>query len=327
MKNYNKANQIMEIVAKNNPFITPITNDDITLFQSFFKKESHSYANSWSYIIQQMYGVGKNNLGYKYYDGKNLSAVCIHPKIEQPDLNAFYWIRPMGPEILDVIDRLSKKIFEEQSIPIYVKKLFSHQYQYLKKKGFKETDGFPWHSTCPSEDDTFPEQIYAPESTLNLLKQPPRTSNIRKSYRKVAILYRTQKIIFSKEEFKERAWTITGTFFQQKKKNNISKLNDYYNIIFNNISPNIFFDGFCMDDQPYGYYLGERQDDQYSSIYALFTLKDKISYISDLLIFYLFQHSPTSYVNLGGSENLGLHNFKKKYKPVKELQMYWVSLY
>ncbi|MBI3366120.1 hypothetical protein HY041_00635 [Candidatus Roizmanbacteria bacterium] len=330
MKNLSKANKLIEDIAKKDKRITPITPKDLPLFQKFFKKEPHTYGNSWTYVTQGMYGIGPHGLGYKYYDGKNLSAVAIYPKIEQPDIHCFYWVRPMGQGILDVIDIYAKNLLKIQSIPTYVKKIFKNQFDYLCKKGFKDTSKFPWHTSCPSEDDTYSEQIYEVKKTLLLLSSPPRTSNIRKSYRKSMHIEKDKKIIITDNSFEEVARKVTKDFFNSEyiknKKVNVSDENDYYNPIFANKKNNALIKKFFyINNIPLAYFIGERQKKDYTSIYVLISLRDRIQYLSDYVYFKLLEISQTKYLNLGGSEDEGIHKFKKKFKPVRSNKMYWAT--
>jgi hypothetical protein len=327
-----KANLLIKEIASENSFFSPITLSDLPLFNKFFKKEPHTYGNSWTYVTQGMYGLGANNLGYKYYDGKNLAAVAVYPKIDQPEINVFYWVRPMGPKILDIISLSAKNLLKKKGIPTYVKKIFKKQYQYLLKKGFKSTKSFPWHSTCPSEDDTYPELIFDVQKTLSLLSAPPRTSNIRKSYRKAVSIEKKNKVVINDVNFNRKAWKITKSFFSsefiKKKKTNVSNEYDYYNPIFNNnqrksLIKNIFY----VNDVPLGYYIAEKQNRLYTSIYALIVLRDKIQYLTDYALFTLLKNCPTKYINIGGSEDEGIHNFKKKFKPSFQIEMCWATYY
>lgn len=328
MKNLTKANLLIEDIAKKNKQITPTTPEDQTLFAKFFKNEQHTYGNSWTYVTQGMYGIGPYGLGYKYYDGKNLSAVTIYPKIEQPDIHCFYWVRPMGPQILDIIDKSAKELLQSHSIPTYVKKIFENQFEYLHKKGFKDTTEFPWHSSCHSEDDTHPELIYDVKKTLLLLSTPPRTSNIRKSYRKAIQIEKKNKVIMNSDNFEKIARKITHDFFNstyiKNKKVNVSDETDYYNLISGHKNKNGLFKNIVyINDIPLAYYIGEKQNKEYTSLYALMVLRDKIDYLSDYLYFKVLEICQTPYLNIGGSEDEGIHSFKKKFKPAIENRMLW----
>ena len=332
MKNLGKANQILQKITAQIPEITPISPNDLPLFQKFFSREPHTYGNSWTYVTQGMYGTGPHNLGYKYYDGKNLSAVTVYPKIEKPDLHVFYWVRPMGETILDVIARLANHLLTKQSLPTYVKKIFSIQFAYLQKKGFKDTANFPWHTLCHSEDDTYPEQIYDVAAISKLLSTPPRTSNIRKSYRKAKQIEKKHSLLIKEDNFITVAWDITQCFFDSKliknNKVNVSDAYDYHNPIFANpprkqLKKRIYY----IDGKPLGYYLEEKQNDLHTSMYALIILRDQIEYLTDYIMFDLFNKCETEFLNLGGSEDKGIHFFKKKFKPIKEVKMFWATNY
>lgn len=327
--NLNKANQLLNEISSKNPCFSPITLNDFPLFEKFFQKEPHTYGNSWTYITQGMYGTGPYNLGYKYYDGKNLSAVTIYPKIEQPDINVFYWIRPMGPTVLDIIVDFSKKLLKK-NVPTYVKKIFKNQFIYLKTKGFNDVSQFPWHTTAPLEDDSFPEQIYDVKRTIELSKTLPRKKHLRKSVVRTIQLEKKNFIQITDQNFQNRAWQVSQAFFRLKliKKKFLSDENDYYNMIFSNPSRETLIKKvFIVNNEPLGFYLMEQQNNLYSSLYALIVLRNRLKYLSDFALLYIFRTTKTPFLNLGGSENEGIHNFKLKYYPQREQKMFWATNY
>ncbi|OIO15721.1 hypothetical protein COV53_06265 [Candidatus Gottesmanbacteria bacterium CG11_big_fil_rev_8_21_14_0_20_37_11] len=335
MNNLVQANKIISKIAKENPCITPITVRDYALFNKFFHKEPYTYGNSWTYVIQGMYGIGENNLGYKYFDGGNLSAVCVFPKIEKPDLNVFYWIRPMGKSILDVIDKLSKNYHKEHKLPIYVKKIFKEQYEYLRNKGFKNTSNFPWHSSCPSEDDTYPEQILDIAHTIDIAKKLGKTRQLNRSYRYYEQLKKDETL---KEgsiyDHKKEAKKVLISFFQEEIKSrslNISNPYDFYNIVLNKLNSESTIEKIIKIDRTYvAFHLSEIQNKELASLYALISLRNQSNHIVDFLMFdtfYLLLKSDIKFINLGGSEIESLYQFKIKFRPIKENIMYWSVLY
>lgn len=330
MKNLITANKIINEIAKANKNITPVTLSDLPLFQSFFDREPHTYGNSWTYVTQGVYGIGPNNLGYKYYDGKNLSMVCVYPKIEQPDVNVFYWIRPMGTDILEIISDISGQIKNIFSVPSYVKKLFKNQYDILLQNGFTGIEKFPWHTLSWEEDDTFPEQIVDVNKTVGLSKTLSRKKHLRKSYVRTLQLNSEYDIKISTKNFEKITWDLTRDFFESKiikdKKSFLSNENDYYNMIFANNNNSKVLRGYVsVNNRPLGYYVMEEQSSSYTSLYALIVLRDKLKFLVDLLLLEILKSIKTPYLNMGGSEDDGIHEFKKKFYPVNELDMFWVT--
>jgi len=332
MRNLIKANHLIEEIARKYKEITPITQKDEELFSKFFKTEPHTYGNSWTYVTQGMYGIGPYGLGYKYYDGNNLSAIAVYPKIENPATHCFYWVRPIGRQILDVILSLSSDILKDYSMPTYTKKIYREQFYYLNKKGFKDTKKFPWHSSCPSEDDTYPEQIIDAEKTLKIIETLPKSKYVKKINLRAENLQKRYGIEINNSSFKSNALTVAKRFFNsktmKKKKINLSTEYDYYNMIFANkdretLVKNVIY----IKEKPVGFYLMEQLDYLYTSIYALIVLRDKIKFLADYTFLYILNNLKTPYLNTGGSEDEGIHQFKKKYYPQREQQMYWATNY
>lgn len=335
MKDLKKANNIIEEIAKKYKEITPVTPKDMPLFEKFFKKEPHTYGNSWTYVTQGMYGIGPFGLGYKYYDGKNLSAIAIYPKIEHPNIYCFYWVRPMGPQILDIINKFAKNLLETQSIPTYVKKIFKEQFEYLKNKGFKDTSGFPWYSNSRSEDDTYPEQIVKVEKSLRAAKLSKKNTKLHRAYQYYRHFMNKNDLQLRSvlTDFKVDQKILIQFFKYQKqiRKNNVSGPDDFYNLILYPQKKESIIEELILDNKiPVGFYYAIKQYQSYVSLYATITLREISNNLADFMMFQLLTNikkSKLSYLNLGGSESSSLNEFKKKFLPVKELQMYWVCLY
>jgi hypothetical protein len=326
-----QANEILEGIARDDDRFSPVVPEDKKLFEKFLKDEPHSYGNSWMYLTQGLYGIGPGKIGYKFHDGKNLSMVCIYPKIEQDQL-MFYWIRPMGPGILPIIKEFSDQLLEKYSIFTYIKKIFPKQHQQLKELGFNDISFFPWHSASEAEDDTYPEVIFDVGKTLVHLTEDNRNSNFRKMYRRVKRLHKLYKVEFVEDGFKEIAWDITNKFFDydliKNNDKNVSRPGDYFNLIFSGPSSDDLDRRIIMiDGKPLGYYVLKKQNDEFSSLYAQINLREELKYLSEIVFFEILEKCTTPKINLGGSENSGIDEFKKKFKHSDENQMKWLTNY
>jgi len=328
-KDLTTVNKMMSVISKKDKRFTPITKKDYTLFNSYFKKEKHTYGNSWTYVTQGVYGIGPQNLGYKFYDGKNLSVVCMYPKMENPEINVFYWIRPMGESILDVIGNYSQLLLKKSGMFTYVKKIFHNQFTYLKKIGFKDISHFPWHLECPSEDDTYPEQIFDTKETIKKINSLQNKKYLKKILLRSSKLQQEYNIQFRNDDFSLYAWKIAQDFFDNNtsgKKLNLSCKDDYYNMIFEKEKrKNVYRSIIFSHNVPLGFFVIEKQDKMYSSFYALLILRDKLKMLPDFTWIHLFKHLETPFFNVGGSEDEGIHKFKHKFYPIKEQQMYWAT--
>lgn len=335
-KKLEHVNIIIRDIASKNPNITPITAEDYELFEEFFaKEEKHTYGNSWIYVTQGTFGIGPENLGYKYYDGKNLCAIAIYPKIEQPNIIMLYWIRPMGENILPIIVELAEKIKREYSVCSYVKKLFPEQYEFLLQHGFRSAKEFPWHSTTHSEDDTYPELIFDREKTRKTIFEAASRSKLGSALRKTSKLARENRIGMASGNFQEHAWKIVNTYFSQysafAKGTNISTPFDYCNMIFRDhaaLIKDVEKSIILVNAKPAGFYTLERDKKfNITNLYACVALRQTYKYLADYFFIDLFKTEPTKYINVGGSEDAGIHEFKVKYKPIEKNLMFWATNY
>jgi len=331
MRDLKKANHLIAEIARENKYISPVSFKDLDLFQKFFKHEPHTYGNSWTYVVQGKYGIGPYGLGYKYYDGKNLSSFSIYPKMEQPDILCIYWTRPMGPNILDIINKYTKELLKLHATPSYVKKIFKDQFLYLKKKGFKDTTGFPWHSGCPSEDDTYPEIIINAKATVENESHSKTIRNILKRYRSLLSQVMVRKIINDTQ--KQKGWKVARDFFQQhltSLSENISTSEDFYNVLFASKSSRHELFLILKDSFSRGIFDLERLDNKNYSTYAALMLREKLHNLNDFSVIYRcyrILQKKGSHLNMGGSETEGLHKFKSKFIVARENKMYWATLY
>lgn len=336
MRDLAAANRLIERIAAAIPNITPLSENDYSLFREFFGREPHTYGNSWTYITQGMYGIGPNKLGYKYYDGKNLSAVCLYPKTDNSEIIAFYWIRPMGINITEKIVDISKKLLSNFKTPVYAKKLFKNQYDLLTNKGFQDVSEYPWFSSSPAEDDTHPEQILDISHTINFAKKLGKNRQLNRALRYFEY-YKDDKNIHTDniQNHIKSCYKLLDDFFTYKKMQSrckvISDPIDYYAMI-QHPAPeaNSVVKVILKGNNVIGFYFVEIHDAQSASQYALISLRNKYNHLSDYLMFdmlFTLQNRKCTYVNLGGSECPDLNDFKIKYHPIKENKMYWAVLY
>lgn len=335
MRDLTRANELISQIASKYSEITPIVPEDFPLFQSFFAKEPHTYGNSWTYVTQGMYGIGPNKLGYKYYDGKNLSAITVYPRVEDPNVQQLFWIRPMGTSVVNSIVSITKKIRSEFSIPVYIKKLCKPQYDQFLSHEFQDVSVFPWHSLYKKEDDTFPELIIDIQKTLETAKHRNEAERLGSAYRYFESYTESNEVAHdSLGKHVVEAKKMIEDFFAYShlytKMPVISDPFDYFAMIEGLSVHDTTVDRFfTYKKTPVGFYFVEKQSETSASLYAQISLRDVSNHIVDYIMFDLLHRlndQGIQQLNLGGSENENLHFFKQKFLPIKENQMYWVVL-
>lgn len=324
-----RSNELMAELCKSDKRFSPISNNDQELFNFFFAKYgTNSYGDSWSYVTQGMYGIG-DNLGYKFYDGENLSAVCFYPRLEFEE-QLFYWVRPLGRNISEVVSDISHKIKDLFKVRIYVKKIDSNLLNILIDKGFNDISSKPWHSTAIAEDDTYPEIILDAQLTIDNPNKSTRIENAMRQFNKLENTIRVTKIV--KKEDRDKAWNVADKFFNQEVRSldhNISSKYDYYNLIYN--PANFNYEMFLIekDEESVGFFDTYRLSGDTVSSYSALMLREEIGNLNDFSIIYTCRYCISQglkYINLGGSETIGLNNFKTKFYINDEHKMYWVVL-
>ncbi len=334
MRDLARANDLISRIAQQYTTITPITSEDFELFQSFFTKESHSYGNSWTYITQGMYGIGPNKLGYKYYDGKHLSAVCAYPRVEKQDEIGLFWIRPMGDGVEQCLYDISKEVRPMWSGPIFVKKIFHEQYDRLLSLGFSDISVCPWHHVYTAEDDTHPEVIIDIRHTMGEVAKLGKTRQLNRSYQYYNAFKKDSELVSSSIfTHPDDALGILGEFFEERKSinmKNISKPTDYYAMLFHpNKQSTIFEKLLYYGGKPVGFYVGEVQSATHASQYAMVSVRKALNHLSDFMMFDMamdLEKNNITYLNLGGSETDSLFEFKQKFIPATMNAMCWVVM-
>lgn len=329
MTSLEKANVMMTELTEKVPEISPISPDDYPLFNQFFNTSPETYGNAWTYVIQGMYGIGKFGIGYKYYDGKNLVAICFYPKLHHEDVIPFYIVRPMGESYINIIKKLSSEVSKLFQARVYVKKIFKDDYKSLVQSGFQDVSVSPWQDDVPAEDDTYPERIIDIEKTLSISSTLGRTRQLNRSLRnylktKSEGKYRFESIF----EHNSDAKALVDKFFKQRDYL-ISRPEDYHNIIDYHVERDIYTECLIyLDNEPVGMYIVEHQSPQLASLYATITDREKDNYLTDFIMFDLMfklKEKGVRLLNLGGSEFKSLDDFKLKFKPSKERQMFWAT--
>jgi len=77
MRDLKKANQLISEIARENKYISPVSLKDFDLFQRFFKREPHTYGNSWTYVVQGKYGIGPYGFGTNFISQKRLKCTGL----------------------------------------------------------------------------------------------------------------------------------------------------------------------------------------------------------------------------------------------------------
>jgi hypothetical protein len=132
--------------------------------------------------------------------------------------------------------------------------------------------------------------------------------------------------------FTKNAWNIINLYFNKideiSNKINVSNSFDYYNMIFSNYLSTIDRKLLSVNNALTGFYiLGRDQKFNITNIYSYITLRQSYKYLTDLIKLHIFETEDTKYINSGGSEDMGIHNFKMKYQPAKQNFMFWATNY
>lgn len=314
------------------PRIVPITAADYTLFRHF----GSGYKNTLTYHTQAVNGwnpkgISHHRLGLKYYDHKNLASIGYFQRYTG---SSHFHLIP-GEAKTEKVVELAELLFQISNSPVYIKKISQCQHKELLRmpyfKVVDQTNG--WYAEAPLEDDTFPEQILEVEVTLAELQKSRKESQLKDKYvrarRRYGEIVQVEPYDADNREQRRIALEIVNNFFQiqREKENHLSQPEDYYNLITIKPQHTTYWSSLLyVENAPAGFYFAEKNGD-FAHLYANIALHDPFPYLSEFLMVQVLQElqqQGIAVVNLGGSETIGLHQFKQKFRPVREEQKYWV---
>jgi hypothetical protein len=333
-----RSNMLQKLLLKEKN-ITPITSDDKSLFRRFFSFDAEArYSKSWAYITQAVNGhdVGYP-MGLKYHNGDTLVPIGYfsRPATSHSSWH-FHLVRPMGnwdrgPELVQLCRKLSLLSQEH----VYVKKLDTDEANLLRHwHEFKPIEKYPWHTAAPEEDDTFDEVIVDTGQTLRLIEMSG-TNQVKDHYKRF-LRKKGDSVVWKlcDPSVYSDAWRVVRGFFNRlnEKPVQLSVPDDYRNMIWapplGTNEEDYFSYVLYIDNRPAGFCVAERLcKSTEAGVYANITLHDSFRYASEYLVVELLRkmhHAGISKVNFGGSEILGLHNFKLKFRPVVQEKKHWV---
>lgn len=330
--------KVLQKLLKEEKAITPITRADRDLFLRFFSIEAHpQYGKSWAYLTQAVNG---HRLGYplglKYHFNDILIPIGYFPRPATNELTwHFHLVRPMGDWTAgSQFLRLCQSLRELSGTHVYVKKLIVEERNLLQAStGFKPIREYPWHALAIEEDDTFEEVVLDTNQTLRLL-ETIGSNQVKDHYRRFIKRYVNVEWKEYGADLHAVAWSIVQQFFRHlsARRAHLSVPEDYLNMISSLPLGSNGVDYFAyllyIEGQPAGFCLAERLcESTCAGVYANIALREDFPYSSEFLIVELIrklQLAGINTVNLGGSETNGLHDFKMKFRPIKQEKMHWI---
>ena len=317
------------ILFLNLPNVSPLTDFDEELYESFFRDDSlqnpYCYGNSWAYICQ----AARYN-PFKFNDEQTLVTFSNSRTPSGP----LHFIHPVGKDIPQKINLLCRKIRSINSQPIIINKLRLEDYNILKSHGFKDP---VWNSNSIEElpDDVYPQPVCKLQKYFKNGDIYPHGSKLSKlrgkisRFRKYQIDFRFENLTNEKTGDAMQALMAWKDFFMKRynQKKYILPVEDSYyydpySVLINKIAPKIdnynYFSLLCYaDNMPVGLSLLARISDktvaQYINICSNF-----YKGLSEFLALSTFRtafQAGYKYVNMGGSETKTLFEYNQKFTP------------
>jgi len=314
--------------------ISPITEADEELYECFFKLECernlnenlYIYGNSWAYILQ-----ATRYYPFKYHDKCSLISFTVR----NGDRTTFEIIRPLGENVVDQCDWLTKRLSSSFNSNVFLRKLTPNQRKALIKRGFKEIKEWDTNKLCELPDDVWPQSVCDLKDIV--LLKGKRFAKLRlainrfKKYKCRIACFRPELKTDAEEAI--RRWK--EDFVKRYKKTGLELPceNNYYldpYLVFttkfahkvdskNYISLIIY-----VEEQPVGFSFLGKTSETCVALYANIcdTQYHGLSEFCAWQSFINAYEAGFSFVNLGGSETLSLFKFYQKFAPIDYVRDY-----
>jgi hypothetical protein len=317
----------------------PIDWDDQQVYQAFFQAASGAavYANSWTYITQACRGLG---LGWKYLDGDRLISVGRHN-------GHFVVVNPLG--IADNrLGTVLATLRELSSRPVFIKKASNDHAAALTELGCVRAhpEGYRWDEEAYADDDTFPELIVDLDVSLGYARRPAEWFEQYRVVRNGAGVANSASTRASYRQF--RRYVLKGAAaptpcevmpYRPNLLQAIERwIGDYFGSerpeaprVYDNLLASLrrgirensefcFVVGVPDSAEILGVIFAERVDACSAAVYARLIRRAYPGLPEYAMAQALgrLREAGIRRVNLGGSENSGLHIFKKKLAPIEE---------
>lgn len=300
-------------------------------------KASPSYADSWTYLTQASngYALGLNATGYIARSAKNLCFVGLFCRPLTGQL-AVHLLNPLGAKASEMVTSICHKIRAVSDCAIFVKKADPEVVGELEASGrFSWNDDCDWHRSAPLEDDTFPELLLDVNKSLELF-EAGRLSQARDKFARFLNRTRQCEVLWAPLVPKryEDARSVVKKFFAYKEEDHIdiSQPCDYENMLIHPIrarkSGAFVRQLCCIDGKACALLVMERiAQSNTIGLYCNLALYQEHKYLSEYVVHQALrvaQDGGYKYINVGGSESEGLHQFKRKFQPVDEVSRKWL---
>lgn len=313
---------------------------DIALYKERFACENRlaSYSYAYSYVIQAC-----RNFMLRYVSDDLLISIGFHQ-------NRFVFVSILGlnERSLAEFNHFTQLMYEVHPHPIYIKKVFTDHLPYFEHSNWDSTDNYPWDSSAPADEDTFPEIITNLQLALDyerpwdewkLLYQEAIQREIsyehlqfikrrRKDFRNELAVYSRMGFEPNVEDYTADARQDVLDFLAHYFQNNPENIYAYHNLL----DPNVMMPNSVqlarVAGKVSGLWVLEQLDSKSYGLYAaVFSREPHLSGISEALyrrIFQDLQAKGIDYLALGGCELEKLYRFKLKFAPQEERQMHMI---
>jgi hypothetical protein len=291
------------------------------------QEDTTSHGNHWIYYLTAC-----RRLWLSYFDGDTLIPITTRFPGKPP----FVIVRPVGLDVPNKCAALAAHLKDLSKQRVIVKNIDVTVRNSLRQLGFSDyRPGDGWSPSYRCDDQTFPEAVVDLNELVAL--NGDSYAHLRHDLRK-GISNRLKLEPYNPHHHAADIGELIAkweqAFLKRYPKEDVSDLLDFYTAFATGHEGLEFAKDYVgwvcrLDGQTVGFVYGAPKPNQAVDMYAN-PCWHKQSCLSESVLFSALRELTTlgfTTANLGGSETLGLHQFKHKFSPAAEIQRYHVVDY
>ncbi len=297
-----------------------ISLDDYSDLQKEFSKsaEKWDYTNSWGYIIQSTFFGG-------FMQKESGSKVLVTTRY--PNKPPFVVVKHFGG--LEGVVETANELVRQTNEKVVVKNVGKEELSFLEENGFcAYREGDCWSQLYKFDDDTYPRPVVELEALCSLEGKTLKTlryfmTRFRKNHSVKILPY--SPLLFKEAVLVHGLWSddfkrrFSETAFKDPLVlHSVGLHRAYIDSIYSSCDEKkVFSYVLYADGRPVGFSLAEKISKEAVALYCNISSNEFVG-LNETLVFETLKRAfekGFEYGNLGGSEFMSLHNFKRKFAP------------
>jgi hypothetical protein len=310
-------------------YVQPVSHADQRILQRFCEKSNEGFSHGNNPIYYQ---TACRRLWLRFYDGETFISITTRFQGRHP----FVLVKPLGARTAEKCLHLAEQLFSLTGEKVIVKNISEQEYCKLRVLGFSNyTPDDGWDSVARYDDQTYPEIVIRTGDLVN--KKGRSYRSLRRDVRSGLESGLTLELCDPSQHRAEMENVIKTWRFSflarhpTEEEQNLVHFYDYFIETRETVvTRREMLTWLCRSKgNPIGFTCGVSKSAHALDLYANPCLPEQRNAPATMLCMVLEHAHALGYefVNLGGSETIGLHRFKRKFSPFKELERFHAVYY